>query len=148
MTSFHKKKKKILHTSFKLCNDMYSNLIFLASTLLYSLGECPVVPRECSYFNSFSPHLSSFTGTGYWMKENLQYMRARDCAGSKHSLRGMYAWCLHVGLYSCKSPADPFPDFLAWLVWGLQTHRSVCLWSESPYDSHDRLSHRNVRTNE
>lgn len=57
--------KKILHTAFKLCNDVCSNLIFLASALLFSLVECPVLSRERSYFDSFSHLLSSLAGTGY-----------------------------------------------------------------------------------
>lgn len=98
------------------------------SLLLFSFFECPILSRKHSYLDSFLHLLSSPAGTLYWMKENLHE--------SKRLWRIQTQPAGHVCLVFARATvvvsksSRSVPRLLGW-VWGLETHRSVHLRSES-----------------
>ncbi len=142
---FPSKHKKILHTAFKLCSDVYSDLIFLASALLFPLLNVLSCQESAVISTPFPSFLSSLTGTGYWMKENLH--ESKGLWRIQAQPAGHICLVFARGTVVVSKSSRSVPRLLGW-VWGLKptgqstSGRKVLTWVQAPW-----LSHKNVRTN-
>lgn len=142
--SKHKKKSSSLLLRFAMTYIQIKISLLLLRLFFPSLNvlSCQTSAVILIPFSAFGPPSQALPTE--WKRI---YMRAKDCRGSRHSPRSMTARCLHVGLLSCKSPADLFPDCLAepeaFKPTGQSTSdRKVLTQVQAP-----RLSQKNVRTN-